>query len=66
MNKELPLIRNYWGFHTNYVNGQSTGLAPGLSAPGVSTKYDYGRLVCPIPQQEILNNPACTQNEAYK
>ena len=66
LRNKKDVIRNYWGFHTNYVNGQSTGLAPGLSAPGVSTPYSYGRLVCPIPQQEILNNPACTQNEAYK
>ena len=66
LRNKKDVIRNYWGFHTNYVNGQSTGLVPGLTAPGVTTKYDYGRLICPIPQQEILNNPACTQNEAYK
>ncbi|MGX8707373.1 MAG: RagB/SusD family nutrient uptake outer membrane protein, partial [Bacteroidales bacterium] len=66
LRNKKDVIRNYWGFHTNYVNGQSTGLVPGMSAPGVNTPYSYGRLVCPIPQQEILNNPACTQNEAYK
>ena len=65
LRNKKDVIRNYWGYHTDYVNGQSAGLEPGSSHPGVVTKYNYPRLVYPIPQIEIANNPACSQNEGY-
>ena len=65
LRNKKDIVRNYWGYHTDYVPNQSPGLEPGLDHPGVYTKYDYARLVYPIPQQEKLNNPAVTQNEGY-
>ena len=65
LRNKKDVIRNYWGYHTDYVNGQSAGLEPGLDHPGVVTKWNDTRLVFPIPQQEILNNPAVTQNDGY-
>lgn len=60
------IVRNYWGFHIlTYSVGQSTSSAPGLTVDQVVTKASYNRLVFPIPEQEINNNPECTQNEGY-
>lgn len=66
LRNKKDVIRNYWGYHTDYVPNQSPGLEPGTSHPGVVTKYNDSRLVFPIPQQEQLNNPAVTQNEGYQ
>lgn len=66
LRNKKDIVRNYWGYHVDYVPNQSPGQEPGLSFPGVVTKYNYPRLVYPIPQQEKLNNPAVTQNEGYE
>jgi hypothetical protein len=60
------IVRNYWGFHIlTYSVGQSTSSAPGLSVDQVVTKASYDRLVFPIPEQELNNNPECKQNAGY-
>ena len=66
LRNKKDIVRNYWGYHVDYVPNQSPGQEPGLNFPGVVTKYNYPRLVYPIPQQEKLNNPAVTQNEGYE
>jgi tetratricopeptide (TPR) repeat protein len=60
------IVRNYWGFHIpTFSVGQSTSSAPGLDVDQVVTKATYDRLVFPIPEQEINNNPECGQNTGY-
>lgn len=65
LRNDKDIIRDYWGYHTNYTVGTSTTAKPDLSLEGVTTPYDYDRLVFPIPTQEINNNPSCKQNAGY-
>ena len=65
MRNDKDIVRNYWGYHTNYTAGQSTSGQPGLNATGVLTRHDDTRLVFPIPSKEIDNNPLCEQNPGY-
>lgn len=67
-NKDI--VRNYWGFHTDYKGAgtvDTENTKPGLEAKGVVTSHTYEKLVYPIPTQEIVNNPLCTnqQNPGY-
>ena len=62
----IDIVRNYWGFHTTKYNaGGVEGDAPGLSADGVVTAWDYDKLTLPIPTQERTNNPGVEQNPGY-
>ncbi len=65
MRNDKDIVRNYWGYHTNYTAGQSTSGQPGMNAVGVFTSHDDTRLVFPIPSKEIDNNPLCEQNPGY-
>lgn len=65
MRNDKDILRDYWGYHTNYTAGQSTSSKPTASMPGILTKCTDNRLVFPIPSQEIDNNPQCRQNEGY-
>lgn len=65
MRNGKDIVRQYWGYHTNYMVGQSTSARPDLSLEGIVTKNSYDRLVFPIPTQEINNNPLCKQNQGY-
>ena len=65
MRNDKDIVRNFWGYHTNYTAGQSTSGKPGLDAVGVFTRHDDTRLVFPIPSKEIDNNPLCEQNPGY-
>ena len=65
MRNDKDIVRNFWGYHTNYTAGQSTSGKPGLDAAGVFTSHDDTRLVFPIPSKEIDNNPLCEQNPGY-
>lgn len=62
----MDIVRNYWGYQLpSFTPGQNTSTLPGLSVEGVVTDADYSRLVFPIPNTEIINNPLCEQNEGY-
>ena len=65
MRNDKDIIRDYWGYHTQYAAGQSTAGKPALTAPGVTTKNSDTRLVFPIPSLEINNNRICEQNPGY-
>lgn len=65
MRNKKDIIRDFWGYHTNYTAGQATTSKPSTSLPGIVTKCDDNRLVFPIPTQEIDNNPECVQNPGY-
>ena len=65
MRNGKDIVRNFWGYHTNYTAGQSTSGKPGMNAVGVYTKNDDTRLVYPIPSKEIDNNNLCEQNPGY-
>jgi len=65
MRNDKDIVRNYWGYHTQYTAGQSTAGKPGLNADGVTTKNNDTRLVYPIPSLEINNNSLCEQNPGY-
>ena len=65
MRNGKDIVRDYWGYHTQYAAGQSTAGKPALTAPGVTTKNSDTRLVFPIPSLEINNNQICEQNPGY-
>ena len=62
MRNDKDIVRDFWGYHTNYTAGQSTSGKPGLDAV---PRHDDTRLVFPIPSKEIDNNPLCEQNPGY-
>ena len=65
MRNDKDIVRDYWGYHTNYTAGQSISSKPSLSAPGIVTKCTDPRLIFPIPTKERDNNLLCEQNDGY-
>ena len=65
MRNNKDILRDYWGYHTNYTAGQSTASKPTTDMPGILTKCTDPKLIFPIPTQEIDNNSECEQNDGY-
>ncbi|MGQ1889216.1 RagB/SusD family nutrient uptake outer membrane protein [Thermophagus sp. OGC60D27] len=59
---ELPLERNYWGYHLDNYNGIPTSSEPGLDAPGAFIPANDPRFVYPIPSRELSTNNLVVPN----